>query len=161
MNLKNQNINTILSYVKQITVPQLSYLWVQAKDGFAKLSPPIARFINMMRGVLASLIVDHRSLIEPIVDNLVPVGLENNTVENQHQEPVMWRMCDASHMSFEFFLLSPSCKAGWIWKRAHSTGLCDHPDNNRSYFNIDDEYISNIEKDVIEMTKTVKDTYDY
>ncbi len=34
------------------------------------------------------------------------------------------------------------------------------PDNNRSYFNIDDEYISNIEKDVIEMTKTVQDAYD-
>ncbi len=34
-------------------------------------SPPIARFTNMKRGMLASLVVDHCSLIEPIVDNLV------------------------------------------------------------------------------------------
>ena len=114
MNLKNQNINTILSYVKQITVPQLSYLWVQAKDGFERLSPPIVRFTNMKRGVLASLVVDHWSLIEPIVDNLVPVGVENqHSGKSTSRASDVMDVCDVSHLTFDK-ILNFSCSSGCI-----------------------------------------------
>ncbi len=75
----------------------------------------------------------HWSLIEPIVDNLVPVGVENqHSGKSTSRASDVMDVCDVSHLTFDK-MLNFSCslqvvllhKVGWIWK-GHT-----RPESNR------------------------------